>query len=390
MPLLPKNLPSFTIPLFVKRIKVLHLIKSLGRGGAETLLPQTMLLHNKAAFEFHVIYFLPWKNQMVQELENAGAIVTCMAATNNLQLVGKWKQVMQYIHQHQITLVHAHLPWAGFLARWVHRQTKVPVVYTEHNKQERYHFVTRWLNKYSFQAQSMAVAVSRDVASSIATNIAPQIPVQTVMNGVNQHRFIRNEAAGLQIRNTWGLAPTDVVVGSIAVFRFQKRLDLWLEVIAAVKKQLPGIKALLVGDGPLRPMLQDKVAQLGLQDTVIMPGLHTNAAEWLSAMDIFMMSSSFEGLPLALLEAMSCECAIATTNAGGVGEVVEHEKSGWLCSVDEWPQLCDAVVALASNAELRREYASNARQRVTQHFSMASMVQQLEDIYSNLLAADAT
>ena len=75
-------------------IKVLHIIKSLGRGGAETLLPETLSLHNKAQFEFHYIYFLPWKDQMVSAIEEKGGIVTCLAANNNLKLLQQYKKVI--------------------------------------------------------------------------------------------------------------------------------------------------------------------------------------------------------------------------------------------------------------------------------------------------------
>ena len=70
----------------MQKIKVLHIIKSLGRGGAEMLLPETLKLHNKEKFEFHYIYFLPWKDQMVEEIQEAGGIVSCLKAGNNLKI----------------------------------------------------------------------------------------------------------------------------------------------------------------------------------------------------------------------------------------------------------------------------------------------------------------
>ncbi|WP_222933028.1 glycosyltransferase, partial [Fulvivirga aurantia] len=79
--------------------------------------------------------------------------------------------VKKYIKKHNIQLIHAHLPWAGFLARVIHRHIRIPVIYTEHNKQERYHRITFWLNKLTFGWQNMAVAVSNDVEVSIRKNI---------------------------------------------------------------------------------------------------------------------------------------------------------------------------------------------------------------------------
>src|SRR5262245_10642750 len=100
------------------RIPILQIIKSLGRGGAETLLTETLRLHNQDRFEFHFIYFLPWKNQLVQDLQTNGGKVTCISANNNLQLMMRIPAVCRYIRKNNIKLVHSHLPWAGVLARF--------------------------------------------------------------------------------------------------------------------------------------------------------------------------------------------------------------------------------------------------------------------------------
>ena len=125
------------------RVATLHIIKSLGRGGAETLLAETLKLHNQDDFEFHYIYFLPWKNQLAENLLLHGGKVTCISANNNMQLILKAGAVVRYIQANNIKLIHAHLPWAGIVARIAGAITKVPVIYTEHNKQERYHFITK-------------------------------------------------------------------------------------------------------------------------------------------------------------------------------------------------------------------------------------------------------
>src|SRR5687768_5750870 len=101
------------------------------------LLPETLRLHNKDEFEFHYIYFLPWKDQLVEALTQNGGRVKCFAANDNIRLILKARLVAAYVKEHKIQLIHAHLPWAGILARIVAKLTNVPVVYTEHNKQER-------------------------------------------------------------------------------------------------------------------------------------------------------------------------------------------------------------------------------------------------------------
>ena len=173
-----------------QKIKILHVIKSLGRGGAETLLPETLRVHDKEKFEFRYIYFLPWKNQMVESIEVHGGQVTCIEAANNIQLMTKVWRVARYVRENNIQLIHAHLPWAGILARIVGKMTSVPVIYTEHNKQERYHLGTRTMNLLTMDMLTEVIAVSGDVADSIH-RFKPSLkaPVRTIVNGVNPEHF---------------------------------------------------------------------------------------------------------------------------------------------------------------------------------------------------------
>ena len=364
------------------KIKVLHIIKSLGRGGAEMLLPETLKSHHQDQFEFHYLYFLPWKNQLVEAIEKAGGNVTCFPANNNIQLLLQYPKIIRYCEEHQIQLIHAHLPWAGFVSRLVHLKTRIPLFYTEHNLQERYHFITKLLNKLSFNWQTLGIGVSEDVTQSIQKNISPSIPVKTILNGVNTTTFQRKKPQERKgIREQFGIPNEAIVVGTVAVFRFQKRLDLWLEIMAEAIKQNPIIYGIVVGAGPLEPMLKEKHTALGLDGKVFFAGLQTNVKPYYEAMDIFMMSSSFEGLPIALLEAMSMSCAIVSTDAGGIKEVLRPDQDGFVVSVDDWKSLSKSIVTLAEDDQKLKEYQSLARQRVVDSFSIEFMVNALEKLY---------
>ncbi|GHB23734.1 glycosyltransferase [Mongoliitalea lutea] len=120
-----------------QKIRVLHLIKSLGRGGAEKLIPETVLMHHKDKFEFHCIYFYHQEENIVDELEGAGVRVH-LIPSGNLGLFFQISKVRKYLHAHGINLIHSHLPWAGILARLVGRNQSIPIVYTEHNTWDRY------------------------------------------------------------------------------------------------------------------------------------------------------------------------------------------------------------------------------------------------------------
>jgi len=366
----------------MEKIKILHIIKSLGRGGAEMLLPETLKQHSQDQFEFHYIYFLPWKNQLVESIENAGGKVTCFSAKNNVQLILHFSNIIKYCKEHKIQIIHAHLPWAGFLSRLVHKITEMPVIYTEHNLQERYHFITKYINKWTFNFQTLAIGVSNDVTHSIQKNINPKIVCKTVLNGVNTKGFVRlNGKERMTIRKQFGIPENAIVVGTTAVFRFQKRLDKWMEIMHFAIDKNPNIYGIVIGAGVLEEEIKAKHKELNLESKVYFAGLQSQVKPYYEAIDIFMMCSSFEGLPIALLEAMSMNCAIVSTDAGGIKEVLRNKIDGLMVDVDDWKQLSKSILELADNKDELSNFQLQARKRVETSFSISAMVDQLEILY---------
>lgn len=369
----------------MRKFKILHIIKSLGRGGAEMLLPETLKLHNFEEFEFHYIYFLPWKDQMVSAIENGGGKITCLPSSNNVKLLQQYSKVIQYCEDNQIDLIHCHLPWAGFLGRLVFLKTKIPTVYTEHNMQDRYHIITKILNKYTYNSQNLALGVSDDVTKSINTYIKPKIPVKTLLNGVNTKSFLRKPEIGMETRNSLGIPKDALVIGNVAVFRFQKRLVEWLQVFKKIEEKNSSVYGIIVGFGPLENEIKAEVERLNLDGKVFFPGLQTDVRPYFSAMDIFMMSSSFEGLPVALLEAMSMECAVVATDAGGIKEVIRDKQDGMICKLEEWEKLSELCQVLIDDPNELAKLKVAARERVIISFSLTKMVRSLEEIYNSLI-----
>src|SRR5690606_17453941 len=126
---------------------------------------------------------------------------------------------------------------------------------------------------------------------------------------------------------------------------------------------------------------------LGMEDAIHFVGLQTEVRPYFAAFDIYMMSSLFEGLPIAMLEAMSMGLPVVTTNAGGIGEVIRDGREGQVVGVDEWRQLAERVVSLIADADLRKALGAAARRRVVERFSMEQMVWQLEDVYKEVGAS---
>ncbi|HUP12518.1 MAG TPA: glycosyltransferase, partial [Niastella sp.] len=340
----------------------------------------------KQKFDFHYIYFLPWKDQMVSAIKEEGGTVVCIPAKNNAAILLAVRKIAAYVRKHKIQLIHCHLPWAGMAARLVGKLTGVPVVYTEHNKWERYHKLTYLMNKLSFSYQQRVIAVSAEVANSIKTNYGKARPlVQVVANGADTAKYARMETVQPDIRKQLNIPATAMVIGVTCVFRAQKRLATWLQIAQALHAKHADTFFIIVGDGPLRDEVHAKAKELGTDKYVVFAGLQTDTRPYFTAMDVFMMSSEFEGLPIALLEAMSMNCMPACTEAGGIPEVIKDGVNGILVPVDQPLQLVPRLSQLIQHPDKIAQMKQAARETVINSFSMKKMVTELEDIYNNLL-----
>lgn len=365
-------------------MRIAHLIKGLGRGGAEGLLPQVIRAAGKDV-TYSVGYFLPWKNALAGELEAAGAEVRCFGARSNAGLFASVPAVAAWLRRERADLVHAHLPLAGVAARFAGRLARVPVVYTEHNLQERYHPWTRRANRLTWRRQERAIAVSEEVASSIRRHLGSQVPVSVIRNGIEVDRPSLSRQGVAELRQSFDLPEGAPVVGTVAVLRAQKRLDLWLEAARRVLAERPETRFLVVGDGPLRSELEAEAESLGIAASVRFAGLQEDVSAFLPLFDLFLISSEFEGLPLALLEAMAAGLPVVATSVGGIPEVIGPDREGVLVPFGDPGALSDAVLGLFADPPRRERLAAAGRWRVAQEFGVERMARELEAIYRLVL-----
>ena len=375
------------IPAF----RVAHLIKGLGRGGAERLIPQT-LRAGSDAFEYSVGDFLPWKDALAGEVEAAGARVHCFGTRTHAGLLASVPKVAAWLRDEGVDLVHAHLPLAGVVARMAGRLAGVPVIYTEHNLQERYHPLTRRANALTWRWQSRVVAVSGEVAGSIERHLerhGPRVPVRVVLNGIEVDRPAPDPARVSSLRRALDLPSEAPVVGTVAVLRRQKRLDLWLEAARRLLAGRSDIRFVIVGDGPLRRELEAETERLGLSSTVRFAGLQEDVAPYLALFDLFLISSEFEGLPLALLEAMAAGVPVVATAVGGIPEAIAADREGLLVPFGHPGALADAVGPLLDDPSRRSRLVRAARERVARDFSVERMARELEALYAEVVRGGA-
>ncbi|MCC6457170.1 MAG: glycosyltransferase [Caldilineaceae bacterium] len=391
---------------------VLLLIKSLGLGGAERLLVDSLPYLDRARFVYHVAYLVPWKAMLVPQIVAAGIPVSCLGdlpgartverlqtgnplppqvtAPRSLQAAFSLPLSYWRLHtlqrQHRFDLIHADMPLAGILARLAGRQHGIPVIYTEHNLIERYHPLTRRMHEATFGWQECVLTVSDEVQSSIRRAGGDRkTTVRTLLNGVPVDQ-VRGEAVGLaDLRAELAIPAEHRIVGSVAVFRSQKRLADWLAVAAQVAQQEVNVTFLLVGDGPEMPVVQKRVRELGLSERIRLPGFRADGRRCIGLMDIYLMTSQFEGLPIALLEAMTLGKPIVSTAVGGIPEVITGGQEGWLAPVGAITQLAQQLKTLLDNAAQRQAMGERGAAKVEAAYHIKQRVHAIEEVYKEVL-----
>lgn len=369
----------------MRRIRVFHLIKSLNRGGAETLLAEGQRFADGARFEFAYGYFNPHLNALAPTLAAGGASVTCFAADNFAAMLAQTPRIARHLRDLRVDILHCHLPTAGVVGRLAGRLAGVPVVYTEHNKPEWYRRPTFWTNALTYGLQQHVVAVSGSVEESIRTYIKPRVPVTVVRNGIDVAAFRRVEGAGAAVRQRFGIPADAPVVGNVAALIPQKRLHDWIEAACLIRARHANARFLLVGEGPVEAELVPRIAACGLDRVVHLCGVQADVRPFLAAMDVYMMSSAYEGLPVALLEAMAMGCAPVCTAVGGIPEVMHDRRSGFLTQAGHPEQLAARVGELLDDPTALRAMAAAARQAVEGEFDIARMMRQLDALYLDVL-----
>jgi glycosyltransferase involved in cell wall biosynthesis len=224
------------------------------------------------------------------------------------------------------------------------------------------------------------------VEDSIRRHAGDQVPVQTVLNGVNTRSYDPAHHEGTAARAEWGIPVDAPLVGTVAVFRTQKRLDHWLHVAQQVRAEVPKAHFLLVGDGPLRAEVEAGIRERGLEAFVHLAGLQEETRPYFSAFDAYLMTSQFEGLPIALLEAMAMAVPPVVTAVGGIPELVTDGHDGYLHPFGATGRLAESVIRLLRNEAHREALGTAARQTVVEGFSMERMQGELEAIYEQVIA----
>ena len=209
--------------------------------------------------------------------------------------------------------------------------------------------------------------------------------LKLILNGIDVNRFSFSESGRRAIRQSLGIGPEQTLVGTVARFNFQKGHQYTVDAIPAILKSCPQTRFLFIGEGPTQARLADRVSRLGLEPYVIFAGAREDIPEILSALDIFLLTSLYEGLPLSILEAMAVGLPVVATSVSGTPEAVADEHTGLLIPPADSQAVASAVVRLVRDPGARRRMGANGRDLVHRRFDKSLMVRQVEHIYQNLV-----
>jgi glycosyltransferase involved in cell wall biosynthesis len=186
------------------------------------------------------------------------------------------------------------------------------------------------------------------------------------------------------------LRDASLVVGVVCVLRPEKGLETLLDAFAQVREVQPGMKLAIVGSGPCLPDLQNRARDLGIPADCVFEAATPHVAEWLQAIDIFVLPSLSEALSNSLMEAMACGCCAVASRAGGNPELVTHGETGMLFEPGDAAGLAQTLRLLISSPALRQELAGNAARAMATRFSLAEAARRMAGIYSALLGGPAS
>jgi glycosyltransferase involved in cell wall biosynthesis len=283
------------------------------------------------------------------------------------------------IRAQKVEIVHAHTAHSVALGALATAGTRARMVVSRRVDFPLHRNVgSRW--KYS-RARAI-IAVSNAVAKVLVTGgIAPS-RIHVVPDGIDLSR--RARPASRAVLAACGVPQGVRLAIQVAALVPHKDPLTFVRAIAAARRKVSALHALLVGEGPLQDAVRAAIVEMGLADVVHLTGFRTDADALLAAADVAVLSSREEGLGSVLLDAMALGRPIAATSAGGIPEVVRHEKTGLLAPPGNPHALGDAIAVLLTRPELAARYTAAAEVAV-HDFSSERMASRTAEVYARVL-----
>jgi glycosyltransferase involved in cell wall biosynthesis len=305
------------------------------------------------------------------------------------------RELIHYFQSNKTDVVHTHSAKAGAVGRIAAHRSGVPAIihtfhgFPFHNFQSRarraaYISIERRLGRLTHEFHAIGDTVA---AEAIRLGIATPERVRVVASAIETGIVPTSPERRSQARRILGVDDTTPLVGTVGRLDFQKApLDM-IRAIAAMQRD--DVHLMWVGGGPLMDEALQLIERSGLSDRIKLLGERRDVPRILPAFDVFAMSSLYEGIPCAVIEAMSCGIPVAATAVNGVPEVVKHRKTGLLARPGEPETLARAIEMILDDPLRAQEMAEAARVGVVDDFDPALLGEALNESYTRALQRKA-
>lgn len=365
-------------------MRVLHVINTVEiGGGGEHLLRLTSGLRD-LGFDNRVV--AGRDGPYGARLRDAGTPVTVLGRMGP----GSVARLAQAFLRTRPDLVHLHGSRAGLLG--VIAGQLVPstrFIYTAHAFSFKRHLpvmlhaCTILAERLTCRLADAVICLSQeDVREAARLGVAMR-RIEVIPNGIDPAPF----AAARGLRDELGIRPGVPVVGMIGRLVPDKDPLTFVRTAAQVSRRLPEARFLLIGDGPLRRVVEEEAHALGLDERLTFTGLRDDIPDLLATLDVVVLTSRWEGLPLIVLEAMASGRAIVCSRIPTLEEVVGKGGTGRLVAPGDAAGFADAIVALCTDRPLREALGAAAREYVARAFPLSRMIEQTAALYAEVLRA---
>lgn len=364
-------------------LRILHVILSLGCGGAERLVKVLSVHAAKNGHKVHVACldsapeapeeFAPYDIPLVLLKRRPGVFDprACLA-------------LARFVRARRIDMLHAHDLTSALQSSAASLVTGTPVVFTEHS---RHYLEERRLRRLEKRVISSMVSVVAEVSPLLAEasrdrdGVRPE-KLRVIANGVDVAQFAG--AGPGRFRASLGVAPNQRLVGMVGRLENIKGPQVLLEAFGLLARTRPDLVLAFVGPGGLAKPLADRALDLGLGDRVLLAGARDDIPRVLADLDLVVLPSLSEGLPFALLEAMAAGKPVVASAVGYIPSVLHNGRTGVLSPPGDSESLAAAMALLLENPEVARDMGRNAQAEVERRFSLNGMLEAYDDLYREL------
>ena len=372
-----------------RRPRVLWLIKGMWLGWAERLLLDVAANRDRDAFDYEAAFVLSSQAALAEELEETGVPVHPLGARRSADL--RWVGALRgLLRRGRFDILHAHLPYAAAFGRLVARSVPASsrplLVYTEHSLWHKAAVLTKALNRATAGLDAAMFTVSDASYEALPASLRRRAHV--LVHGVDQARsralVERRPARRRSLRQLVGAGEGELVALTVANMRSEKGYDVLVDAADACRAMQSPVRFVWVGTGPLEEELRQACLAKGLEETVTFLGRRSDSLELMAGADMLVLPSHQEGLPVALMEAMSVGLPVVATAVGGVPDAL-GATAGIVVPPGRPELLAEAVAALAGDDVLRARLAEGAR-TAGARFDVAASCRAIEDVYRSLLS----